>query len=109
MIRRSCLRGADLSGASLIMADLSQCDLRDVDFSGADLSGCNLRTANMENANLSNARFEPVDVFGDGSRMWPTNMEYCRLTNADIRGAKLWQAVLRGADLTGAKGVKKAG
>jgi|GEM_PF-369500 len=103
ILRCSNLRGADLSGCRLVMADLSFCDLREVNLAGADLSGCALRGANLGDAVLCGARTQAVDLLGDGSRWWPTNLDRARLTNADLRDTSLAQVILRGADFTAAK------
>jgi uncharacterized protein YjbI with pentapeptide repeats len=44
-----------------------------------------------------------VDLLGDGSRWWPTNLEGASLVGADLRDTNLAKAILRGADFTSAK------
>ena len=95
------LRGADLSGARLAMADLSNCDLRDADLTSADLSGCNLRGANLQGAKLWRAKMRPVDLAGDGTRPWPTNLTDSKLDGADLRDVVMASSLAAGASLVG--------
>lgn len=123
-IQRSNLDGADLSGANLMMSDLSSTTLTRVNLENANLSGCVLRRANLSGANLRGAILDGVPLAGNLARPWPTNLQYARLVDADVRcqsaegaifsftdltGAQVNMALLKGADLTGAKRPKPAG
>jgi uncharacterized protein YjbI with pentapeptide repeats len=123
LIRRSNLDGANLRDAVLVMADLAYCSMAGADLSGADLSGCALRRVNLSGASLKDAVLKSVPIVGDPERPWPTNLQSARLVNADVRcrvaegvllgysdliGAQLNLALLKGADLTGARYVRPA-
>lgn len=102
-ILRSDLGGADLSGAVLTMADLSHCRLAGADLSGANLSGCSLRRADLTGARLEDAILDEVAITGSQARPWPTNLHGARLVDADLRCKSARGALLRFADLTGAR------
>ncbi|CAK0779367.1 secreted effector protein PipB2 [Azospirillaceae bacterium] len=117
-IQRSLLSEAKLNDADLIMADLAYCTLANADLTQANLSGCILRRANLTNACLKNAILDDVPLGRDQDRPWPTNLQYARLNNCDLRwrsaggvilryanliGAQIDQNTLRTADLQGAK------
>ena len=106
------------------MADLAYCSMIGADLSGADLSGCTLRRTNLTGACLKEAVLKSVPIVGDPDRPWPTNLQSACLVNADVRcleaegvllsyadltGAQLNLALLKGGNLTGAKYVRASG
>lgn len=101
-IQRCNLRNANLSGTNLMMADLSYCNLTGADLRGANLSGCSLRRVNLTRATLLDSILLSVQVAAS-DRAWPTNLQYARLNDADLRCRSADGVILRFADMTGAK------
>ena len=98
-LRRSNLEGADFTGADLTMADLSFSNLEKARFADANLSGATLRGVNLSEAVLTSVNMSPVDTLGDGSKMWPTNLEAATLFDAKIARDELAKAITRSARL----------
>ncbi|WP_158043578.1 pentapeptide repeat-containing protein [Skermanella pratensis] len=101
-IQRCNLRNANLTGSNLMMADLSYSNLSGADLSGANLSGCGMRRVNLTGGSLRDSVLLSVPV-GDLDRPWPTNLQYARLNDCDLRCRAAAGVILRHADLTGAR------
>ncbi len=101
-IQRCNLRNANLSGTNLMMADLSYCNLTGADLSGVNLSGCGMRRVNLTGATLLDSILLSVQVAAS-DRAWPTNLQYARLNDTDLRCRTADGVILRFADMTGAK------
>jgi uncharacterized protein YjbI with pentapeptide repeats len=81
------LRGTSFKGASLYWANLYSSDFSGCNFEGANLAGASMREAKFVGANFRNA-YLGLDNLGGST---------------DLQGADLTDAVLEGANLTGAR------
>ncbi|MGF7175679.1 pentapeptide repeat-containing protein [Azospirillum doebereinerae] len=94
-LRRCRLPGARLTKASLEMAELSYIDLDEADLSEAVLRGATLRRAYLSHALLVRADARPAQLAG--GRSWPTNFDGADFSDADLRHARMGEALVRGA------------
>ena len=117
-LRDAQLVGATLRGVSLRGADLRGADLFGADLRGADLTGANLEGAAMWGADLTEARlggiraagadFTAANISGASFSGWRGSAgEACAELGsadgaADLRGARLVDALVEGSDLRGA-------
>ncbi len=103
IVLQGCLlRDAGIADARLLMPEILACDLRGVNLAFSDLS-CSLMSSNLEGAIISDAKTTPFDLTGDSSKPWPTNMEGCRLRQADLRNTSLKHVRVKHAHLKGAR------
>lgn len=88
--------GCDLSGA-----DLSHQCVKEGDLRGANFDRVTAHYMCMSYANFAGATFRGADLTG-------VNLSHSDLSGADLSGAKLDIALLKGADLSAAKGLTQA-
>lgn len=119
-LRGLSLLGADLAGIQLADADLTKAnfektllidanlkyaDLRNANLQEADLRSADLRGAILLNANLEKADLQVLDLLHnppEGIRPFFSSDKIICSGKTDLRGAKLYQAHLKGANLNGA-------
>ncbi len=119
VLRRTRLAGADLRGADLRHADLTGADLLGADLAGATLVGADLTGADLSRADLSGAVLDLAGVCGTRfvrSRLRHAQLDHVagcppaaadstaaaapNFSGADLRGAQLYEADLRGGRFT---------
>ncbi|MDX1417383.1 MAG: pentapeptide repeat-containing protein [Candidatus Promineifilaceae bacterium] len=105
------LSGMDMSGINIWAADLSGANISDANLSGALLEGVDFTGANATGAIFDNADLFTTILVGatfDGASLRNTNMEDAyapggsSFINADFRGADLYFADFRDANISGA-------
>ncbi|WZO99903.1 pentapeptide repeat-containing protein [Isosphaeraceae bacterium EP7] len=102
-MRESDLRRADLREARLVGVNFRSADLRGADLRWADLTGARLKEAKLEGATLNSA--DLTNACLDDARLASSNEQGIKPTSlreANLHGASLVNADLRGVDLRGA-------
>lgn len=95
----ACLDGANLTQASLVGANLSDATLRKARMRRARLNGCQMRLAQLAGADLTRASLVGANLSLADLR---ADLSGAELRNADLRGADLTDATLIRADLADA-------
>lgn len=100
------LAGVDLTGADLSELDLTGADFSDALLESASFSKTRLDRARFDRAVLAHASFEGASI--GGASFAEANLGKALLVDLDgrepanLRGANLWEATIRGSDLRGA-------
>lgn len=121
------LQNADLSEANIVHADLTRADLEQTNLSNARLGSANLQGARLFNASLEGAELAYSDLSnaqllsvtpsvtsdesvppGDGPNLLHADLSGSTI-DIDLRGARLENTKLYGADLSGARLTGDAG
>jgi uncharacterized protein YjbI with pentapeptide repeats len=95
------LRGADLRDISFSTITLPKADFTGADLRGADLQGCWLRGATLANTRIQGTNFTGT-FLGDANFRGAEADERTSFKDADLQGANLSKASLRGTALVGA-------
>lgn len=95
------LRGADLRDVSFSTVILPKADFTNADLRGADLQGCWLHGAILANAKIQGANFSGT-FLGDATIRGAEADARTSFKDADLQGANLSMASLRGTSLAGA-------
>lgn len=98
------LHGADFSNANLLDADFTEAVLDGASFLHANLKGAWFENAQMNGTSLQNACLTAIQE-GDIPQL--TNMQNAKLNFVSFEGTELESALLQGADLTNANGLKR--
>jgi hypothetical protein len=110
-LRRARLCSANLKGAKFDRANLHSVNFSNAKLLGANFSGAtlvravffknNLQGSSFTGAFMGEALFDSVDL--RGAEFSSSKLDDARFTNADVKGARFSGAILKGADLRGAR------
>ena len=108
---KSNLTGAWFESAKVHNADFSGACLKDLRAKHADFTGCNFTKADFTGAELNAATFENCNLTGakfSAAMMTSTSLKNAVLNGSDFTGTNVATVNFDGADVSKAKGLKRA-
>lgn len=105
-LTEAVLNNSDLKNSDFTRADLTRTTFDTSDFTDSDLSSASASDSNFHNSEFKRARLDHVNF--QNSDLREANFENAHFGMASMLGVKLEGAILSGADLSQAQGLRQA-